>query len=86
LKVRLIATGRSYHVTGDLPEELELPDDSTVADALQAIGECSGDSRPLDASCLVAVSGTHLGTVGNYQNRPLRHGDELTLIAPVAGG
>lgn len=86
MRVRLMVTGRSYHATDSLPEQLELPEGSTVADAVRAVRACSTDASPLSDSCLIAVSGTHLGTLGRYDDRPLRDGEELTLIAPVAGG
>ena len=52
---------------------------STVADLMP-------EGRGLPASCLVAVSGTHLGTLGNHRPHSLEEGDELVLITPVAGG
>ena len=44
-----------------------------------------GDN-PLSASCLVAVSGMHLGTLADHRPQTLKDGDELLLLAPVAGG
>ena len=40
----------------------------------------------LPGTCLVTVSGEHVGTVANFTDRPMREGEELVLIAPVAGG
>ena len=84
--IRLVVTGRSYHTADGLPAELELPEGSSVDDALQAIGRLIGDDNPLSPSCLIAVSGAHIGTVNKHASRVLCDGQELTLIAPVAGG
>jgi molybdopterin converting factor small subunit len=62
-----------------------LPDGANVDDALQLLDSQLGDDQ-LPASCLVAVAGKHLGTLANHIASPLADGDELTLIAPVAGG
>jgi molybdopterin converting factor small subunit len=35
---------------------------------------------------LIAVAGKHLGTLASHTPSPLADGDELTVIAPVAGG
>ena len=86
LKVQIVFIGRGYDAAQSVPERLCLADGATVEDALKAIGaQVSGDN-PLSASCLVAVSGTHLGTLANYRPRTLQDGDELLLLAPVAGG
>ena len=85
MKIRIAITGRSYHLAEPLGDEMTLPDAASVSDALSAITEkLAGEQLP--SSCLLAVSGDHLGTVANYQDRPLSDGDELALIAPVAGG
>ena len=40
----------------------------------------------LPPTCLVIVNGRHLGTIASCESCVLRAGDELTLLAPVAGG
>jgi len=86
MKISVMVTGRSYHMTEGLPDELTLPDGGTVDDAVAALSAQLADGIQFPPSCLVAVSGEHLGTVASHENRVLSHGDELTLIAPVAGG
>ena len=86
MRIRVAITGRSYHTTEQLPDEVTLPDASSVDDAIALLAEQLPNESQLPASCLVAVSGEHLGTLANHQQRKLVDGDELTLIAPVAGG
>jgi molybdopterin converting factor small subunit len=86
MKIKLVITGRSYDAAADVPAELELPEGATVADALEQVAGHLPEDRPLPATCLVAVSGTHVGTVGSCPDRELKEGDELVLVAPVAGG
>jgi len=86
MKINLVISGRSYRTSGDLPTHLELPDGATLADALTALSEKLPADAALPDSCLVAVSGSHVGTLGSHRARELREGDELVLIAPVAGG
>ena len=86
MKIQIVYTGRSYQTAGQLPRELTIADDATVDDALAAVAKQLGDDHQLPGSCLVAVSGEHLGTVASHTNRPLKERDELVLIAPVAGG
>lgn len=81
-----MVTGRSYHTAERLPEEITLPDGSTVDDAIEVLSAQLADGGQFPPSCLLAVSGEHLGTLGNHQPCTLNEGDELTLIAPVAGG
>ena len=85
MKIRLVVTGRNYNLAEQLPSELELNDSATTDDALKLITSFLGDAG-LPSSCLVTVAGQHLGTLGNHQSRQLHEGDELVLIAPVAGG
>jgi sulfur carrier protein ThiS len=66
-----------------LPRVLELPDGARVADALTAMRVVAG---PLASSALVAISGEHVGTVGDHEPRILMESDELLLFSPVAGG
>jgi len=86
MRVRVVITGRSYDAAANVPDEITLPEEATLHDALQAITAAMPDGRPLPASCLVAVSGAHLGSLGSHPSRKLADGDELVLIAPVAGG
>jgi len=86
MKIHVVISGRSYHAAETIPDRLTLPDDATVDDALRMLAELAPDGKGLPQSCLVAVSGTHLGTVRDHKPQPLHDGDELVLIAPVAGG
>jgi molybdopterin converting factor small subunit len=86
MMVKVMIAGRGYDAAQDVPEQLALAGQATVDDALEAIGRLLPDGHSLAASCLVAVSGEHLGTVGSHQPRLLHEGDELVIIAPVAGG
>lgn len=84
--MKVVIAGRGYDAAQDVPEQLALAEQATVDDALAAIDRLLPEGHPLAASCLVALCGEHLGTVGNHRPRPLRDGDELMIIAPVAGG
>ena len=86
MKIRLVISGRSYHAAEKLPEHLTLPQGCSIDEALQDLAKLTADDRPLPESCLLAVSGTHLGTLGEHRPHVLTDGDELVLIAPVAGG
>ena len=86
MKVRVVVSGRNYDAARAIPEELVLPAGCSVDEALQAVGEFLSPAKALPGSCLVAVSGTHLGTLDNHEPHVLTEGDELVLIAPVAGG
>lgn len=86
MKILISYTGRNYQTAQALPAELTLDEGSTVADALNGIQQDLTDDMQLPASCLVAVSGDHLGSLSSYCDRPLQDRDELMLIAPVAGG
>lgn len=86
MKVGLIFSGRQYNVAQYLPKDLTLPDGASLDDALQALASLLPADQGLAASCMVAVSGTHLGTVASHRPRVLRDGDELLVLAPVAGG
>ena len=86
MKVGIVVSGRSYDAAETIPEHLTLPDASSVDEALRAVAKLLPDGKRLPASCLVAVSGTHLGTLQNHRPHVLRDGDELVIIAPVAGG
>lgn len=86
MKIRVVITGRGYHTTQHLPDELLLADLATVDDAIGRLAELLPEGQGFPASCLVAVAGRHLGTVARHESCRLHEGDELTMIAPVAGG
>ena len=86
MRVRVLVTGRGYHTALELPPEVELPGGATVDDALATLAALLPDGKKLPPSCLIAVSGRHLGAVSGYESCTLREGDELVLITPVAGG
>ena len=86
LNVRVIFMGRGYDAAQSLPDHLCLPDGATLDDALAAILGHLPVDHPLSATCLIAVSGVHLGTMGKHPSKTLSDGDELLLLAPVAGG
>ncbi|MCH8923595.1 MAG: MoaD/ThiS family protein [Planctomycetes bacterium] len=86
MKLRIAVTGRGYHQAQGLPGELTLAEGASVEDALGEISGLLGDRQALPPACLVSLAGRHLGTLGSYENALLNDGDELVLIAPVAGG
>lgn len=86
MKIRVVMTGRSYHSAEQLPDSLELSESAGIDDALTRLAESMPAGEGLPPSCLVSVSNQHLGTVSKHEPCELKDGDELTLIAPVAGG
>lgn len=89
MHIRLTYSGRNYDQAATLPPHLELPDGATVSRALEAVQAALRAAPPASAlpgTALVAVAGVHVGTVRAHQDRPLRDGEELLLITPVAGG
>jgi molybdopterin converting factor small subunit len=84
MKIRLVITGRMYHQTRDLPEEWETPAGSRVDDLLARVA--SHLDGPLPPSCLVVLGQRHLGNVQQHDNEELADGQELLILAPVAGG
>ncbi|MCO6454630.1 MAG: MoaD/ThiS family protein [Pirellulaceae bacterium] len=86
MKIQVIYTGRGYQLAELLPDELELDDAAGVGDALRLLAKRLPADVRLPDTCLISVSGQHLGTLAQHNSVRLRDGDELTLIAPVAGG
>ena len=86
MNIRVIVTGRSYHTATSLPDVLELPEEATIQSALDQIGAMLPEESALPKSCLIALSGQHVGSIANFEDRQLSDGQELTLVAPVAGG
>ncbi len=86
MKIRLVVTGRGYHAADSLPDQWELPDGATVDDVIRTLVDCYGQGPGWSETSLIAVAGRHLGTVASHVSAVLQDGDEVTLIAPVAGG
>jgi len=86
MNIRVIISGRHYDQLGHVPGELSLEEGASVDEALGVIQAALPEGNRLPPSCLVAVSGQHLGTLASHQERTLTEGDELVVIAPVAGG
>ncbi len=84
MQIRILMTGRGYHVVQSLPAAIELGDGATVGDALSKL-RCEVESLIVD-SMMVLVDGKHVGTVAEHEPVVLREGCELELLAPVAGG
>ncbi len=86
MKIRVVLTGRSYHTAASLPAELELGEGASLDDALNQINVALTEEATLPDSCLIAIGGQHVGTVASHPDVALQDGQELVLIAPVAGG
>jgi molybdopterin converting factor small subunit len=86
MKIRVVISGRGYDRLQSLPEELELADAATTKEAVESLCRALPDGTQLPPGCLVALSGQHLGLLFAHEPRPLRDGDELVIVAPVAGG
>ena len=86
MQVKVIVSGRNYHSAGSVPAQLELPDACDLDGALQALAAALPAGATLPETCLVAVSGKHLGNLSSHRPCTLKPSDELLLIAPVAGG
>jgi len=86
MNVKFMIMGRSYDSADALPDQLMLADDARIGEALQQVTRLLPAGQGLPDSGLLVVSGKHLGTIASHQDHPLRDGDELVIIAPVAGG
>ena len=86
MNISIVVSGRSYDTAESLPDRLSLPEDCSLDDALAELASLLPEGKTLPATCLLAVSGLHLGTLGNHRAHPLKEGDQLVLVAPVAGG
>ena len=64
----------------------DVPDGATVDDVIRMLVDCYGQGPGWSETSLIAVAGRHLGTVASHVSAVLQDGDEVTLIAPVAGG
>jgi molybdopterin converting factor small subunit len=86
MRLCVVISGRNYDAAQCVPRELTVPDGCSLDAALETLAGLMPADRPLSGDCLVAVSGTHVGTLRRHRPHVLREGDELLLLAPVAGG
>jgi molybdopterin converting factor small subunit len=86
MKIRIVFSGRGTELANALPATLNLAVGMDVSGAIAALRHLLPRGLELPASCLVVVSGKHLGALAAYENCTLCDGDELLFIAPVAGG
>lgn len=86
MQVRVFLSGRRYDTADSLPRELSLPDGCSLGVALKTLLDLLPAEQHPAGSCLVAVSGAHMGTLAKHRETVLHHGDELLLLSPVAGG
>jgi molybdopterin converting factor small subunit len=86
MKIKIILSGRNYDLAQFIPEALELAENATLDDALAALAKLLPEGRDLPATGLVAIAGKHVGTVAAHPATPLGDGDEVVIVAPVAGG
>ena len=86
MTLRLMISGRHYNAADGLPVEIDLPESSRVADAVRMVQSLLPDSVKLPSTCLVAVSGKHVGTVLHHTDMNLSDRDEIVFVVPVAGG
>lgn len=80
MKVRLLLFASYAEAIGSSEISLELPAGATAATALSAIRERPGSDK-LPPSPMIAVNRRYA-----KPGQPLKDGDEVALIPPVAGG
>ena len=81
LRIRLLFFAVYRDLAGASELELQLPAGATAAAAVAALRELGGGLGRLPASPVVAVNREYAPL-----STPLRDGDELALLPPVAGG
>jgi molybdopterin synthase catalytic subunit len=74
ISVRLFAGVRER--AGKEIVEVEIPDQATTDDVLEALADVVGEAR-----CVVAVNREYVGP-----GMPVRAGDEVAIVPPVSGG
>ena len=69
MNVHVLICGRGYDAAEAMPSQLTLPEGATTATALETLRACLSPGQKLSDACLVAVSGTHLGTLATIRSR-----------------
>ena len=52
MEIRIVVSGRSYHAAEEIPQQVTLPDGSSVDEALKVIAEQIPEGKGLPDSCL----------------------------------
>ncbi len=86
MNIRIVISGRNYELAEPFPDAIELPDGSTVDDALELLSARFSEGRSFPPSCLLGIAGKHVGTVSSHPPASLSDNDEIVIFAPVAGG
>jgi molybdopterin converting factor small subunit len=81
LEVRIRLGGNLARLAPAPLLRVELPDDATVEDLYDRLASHSPELAPALASALPVVGGSHV-----ERTRTLLPGEEIALLAPVAGG
>ncbi|MFC4250081.1 MoaD/ThiS family protein [Sinimarinibacterium flocculans] len=81
IEVRVQCFGPARRLAGDEWLSVQLGEPATVADALAALAQRGDDFAALLKQCAVA-----LGDEIVRRTYPLKAGDEIALLPPVAGG
>jgi molybdopterin synthase catalytic subunit len=79
--VTVRAFARYAEILGIEATTLQLPSPATVGDAVKLLRESTPNGHLLPDRPLVAVNSEHA-----FADSPLREGDELALMPPLAGG
>jgi len=81
LRVRCRLFARYAEVVGSDEVTVELPPGAVVSDAIAALRGAVRGAAALPATPLVAINHQHV-----RPGTPLRDGDELAVLPPLAGG
>ncbi len=81
MRVRLLLFAQYRDFAGTSELEVDLPDDATAATLVDVLRRRGGGFERIPATVAVAVNQEYVPP-----DTPLRDGDEVALIPPVAGG
>lgn len=81
MTTRVLLFAALADAVGESAVSVELPEQATVGDALDALGERFPDVAAVRDRLATAVNMAYVRA-----DHPLKNGDELALIPPVSGG
>jgi len=81
VKIRLLFFAVLRDITGRSEDVLELPDGTRAGDVWQRLRDEHAALRDYTQPPMIAINESYAGA-----GQPLRDGDELAFIPPVAGG